>query len=196
MAKIHYGVKTSRKQGGPKMAKIQYGVKPDLDPLFPGSIIQQVLQVLCFLGLFWDPVTNIPTHFSIFFNFNHGYLLFSISLSTHQLVSNKPPSHRFPLSLRTRHTLKKLRPCSAQAFLRASTKPPAQRRSLTSVLYPVPHVLQFTVKKTENVHHTNNALTQQSPHGNLHWSLPFKKWQHCARIQLCIFALFSGGAFL
>ena len=30
MAKIHYGVKTSRKHGGPKMAKIQYGVKPDI----------------------------------------------------------------------------------------------------------------------------------------------------------------------
>ena len=30
MAKIHYGAKTSRKQGGPKMAKIQYGVKPDI----------------------------------------------------------------------------------------------------------------------------------------------------------------------
>ena len=30
MAKIHYGVKTSRKQGGPKKAKIQYGAKPDI----------------------------------------------------------------------------------------------------------------------------------------------------------------------
>ena len=30
MAKIHYGVKTSRKQGVPKMAKSQYGVKPDI----------------------------------------------------------------------------------------------------------------------------------------------------------------------
>ena len=30
MANIHYGVKTSRKQGGPKMTKIQYGVKPDI----------------------------------------------------------------------------------------------------------------------------------------------------------------------
>ena len=30
MAKIHHGVKTSRKQGGPKMAEIQYGVKPEI----------------------------------------------------------------------------------------------------------------------------------------------------------------------
>ena len=30
MAKIHYGVKTSRKQESTKMAKIQYGVKPDI----------------------------------------------------------------------------------------------------------------------------------------------------------------------
>ena len=30
MAKIHYGVQTSRKQGGSKMAKIQNGVKPDI----------------------------------------------------------------------------------------------------------------------------------------------------------------------
>ena len=30
MAKIHHGVKTSRKQGGPKMAKMQHGVKPDI----------------------------------------------------------------------------------------------------------------------------------------------------------------------
>ena len=30
MAKIHHGVRTSRKQGGPKMANIQHGVKRDI----------------------------------------------------------------------------------------------------------------------------------------------------------------------
>ena len=30
MAKIHYGVNTSRKEDRPKMVKIQYGVKPDI----------------------------------------------------------------------------------------------------------------------------------------------------------------------
>ena len=30
MAQIHCGVKTSRKQGGPKMGKIQNGAKPDI----------------------------------------------------------------------------------------------------------------------------------------------------------------------
>ena len=29
-------------------------------------------------------------------------------------------------------------------------------------------------KTTENVYHTNNALTQQSRHGHLHWFLPFR----------------------
>ena len=31
--------------------------------------------------------------------------------------------------------------------------------------------------------------------GNLHWSLPFKKWHLWARIQLCLFALISGSVF-
>ena len=38
MAKIQYGVKTSRKQGGPKMAKIQFGVKPDIFKYADGAI--------------------------------------------------------------------------------------------------------------------------------------------------------------
>ena len=48
---------------------------------------------------------------------------------------------------------------------------------------------------TENVHHTNNALTQHSRHGNLHWSLLFKKWHHWARIQLCLLRLVFGRCF-
>ena len=40
MAKIHYGLKTSRKQGGQKMAKMQYGVKPDIFKYAPTSFRQ------------------------------------------------------------------------------------------------------------------------------------------------------------
>ena len=91
-------------------------------------------------------------------------------------MSHKPPSHRFPLSLRTPHTLTKAATVTAPKHSkRTRTKPPAQRRSLTSLLYPVTsHVPLFTDKNNRNVHHTNNALTKQSRHGGLHWSLPLK----------------------
>ena len=51
-----------------------------------------------------------------------------------------------------------------------------------------PPKLQFTNKKQQATltTHTHKALTQHSRHGNLHGSLPCKKWHHWARIQLCL----------
>ena len=62
---------------------------------------------------------------------------------------------------------------------RTRTKPPAPRRSLTSVLYPVtPHV-HHCADKNNRKRSPRTARSPSSPrHGNLYWSLPFKKWLH------------------
>ena len=86
-------------------------------------------------------------------------------------MSNKPPSYRFTLSLRTPPLplpLKRVRPYSAQAPPAYTHKSSRTTAVIDSrVVFCYSHVLQFQKKTKENVEHTNNALTQQSRHGNL-----------------------------
>ena len=63
------------------------------------------------------------------------------------------------------------------------------------MLYPVTPKYYNLQPKTTEKHSPHNAITQQTRHGNLHLSLPFKTWHHRARIQLSLCAFLPGGAF-
>ena len=74
------------------------------------------------------------------------------------------------------HTVKKTATYSARAPPMYAHRAPAQRRSLTFVLYPV--TIYQQKQQTTLTTHTHNALTHQSRHCNLDWSLPSRKWHH------------------
>ena len=98
-------------------------------------------------------------------------------------MSNKPPPHRFPLSLRTSHTF-------TETATKAS-KHLAQRRSLTSVLYPqttVHHTQASTARwfRTKGIFGMETRARCRPPVG---WGLIFWQLRTCSFSPICVFFL-------